>query len=391
MISGESIVYFGPEAWKSMWRNRHHLLSRLAQANRVVYVEPRPYVEEVLAAPRQRPAPALRRTAEGVWVYTPPRWAPLGGPPPLRAITHIVRRAHLNGALGRISVRRPILFLSTPTQFDARADMPARLRVYHIVDEYLGYNDLPAAHRAAFARKEQALIRWADLVVVVSQALLETKGQGDPKFRLLPNAVDDAAYRGAVGEPPPALRHLRRPLLGYVGLISARLDLDLLDELARRYPERSFVLLGTVYRSGCETLLDRLAARPNVHLLEPVSGAEVAQYVRHFDVGLAPYRVTAETMHASPLKIYEYLAAGLPVVAAAVPGATGFGSAVDVAAGAGEWAAALDRALAPESRSAEAAVARQQAVTGHTWPARVEALSGMLREALAAVQTGARR
>ena len=113
-----------------------------------------------------------------------------------------MRRRHLARALAQIGIRRPILWISTPAQFDARLDLPARLRVYHIVDDYLGYASLNEAQRTSWAERERALIEWADLVVVVSPELMETKGAGNPKFRLLPNAVDAAAYRNTDSDDP---------------------------------------------------------------------------------------------------------------------------------------------------------------------------------------------
>ncbi len=393
MIEGETFVYYGPEQWQSMWRNRHQLLARLAARNRVVYVEPRPYVEQVMDEVLRRdrsPARVLmseRVAAErpNLWLYRPPKFAPLGGPGPLRAASHALRKSALRRDLAGLGVdtaaRAPIVWISTPTQHDARLDLPARLRVYHIVDDYLAYHDLPESHRSRFAQRERELIDWADLVIAVSPELIESKGAGNPKFRLLPNGFDAAAYdpaRPAVA--PAALAHLPRPILGYVGLISVRLDLRLLDGLAAAHPEWTLVLMGTVYRSGCEDVLDWLGGRPNVHILPPVPGEQVADFVRSFDAGLVPYRVTQETVHASPLKVYEYLAAGLPVVAADVPGARQFAGVVSIAAGKTEWEAAVAEALRCDDETQRAV--RRAAVAAHTWDARVETLSTYLTEAL---------
>ncbi len=394
MIRGEDFVYYGPEVWQSMWRNRHQLLSRLARANRVVYVEPRPYIEQITGGLRAGElhvadlwrdrglAPAL----PGLWTYRSPRYAPLGGPPPVRAACHWLRQAAVRRDLLAMGVREPIVWISTPTQFDARNDLPARLRVYHIVDDYLAYHDLPAERRPRWASLERQLIDWADLVIAVSPELMQSKGglpQGglNPKFRLLPNAVDPCLYADdrPLG-PAPELEGLPRPVLGYIGLVSVRLDLALLDELAARHPEWTLVLMGTVFRSGCGELLDRLAARPNVRLLPPVPAERVPDYVRRFDVALAPYRVTQETVHASPLKIYEYLAAGLPVVAADVPGARQFADVLALADTADAWEGAMVGQLG--ATSAEARAARRRAVAPHTWDARVETLSSFLAEAL---------
>jgi glycosyltransferase involved in cell wall biosynthesis len=390
VIERESFVYYGPEQWHSLWRNRHQLLSRLARANKVVYVEPRPYIEEVLAELRRRECSAAQLIAarrveperSNLWVYRSPHFAPLGGPGPVRAASHALRRAALRHDLAALGIDRPIVWISTPTQHDARLDLPARLRVYHIVDDYLAYFDLPESHRAGFARRERELIDWADLVIAVSPELMASKGAGNPKFRLLPNGFDAAAYVHA--QPPaipPALAGLPRPILGYVGLISVRLDLERLDGLAGAHPEWTLALLGSVAASGCEDALAGLKARPNVRFLPPVPGEQVAAYVRSFDLGLVPYRVTQETTHASPLKVYEYLAAGLPVVAADVPGARQFAGLVSIAETAADWEAAIHAALASDDAARRAA--RRAAVAPHTWDARVETLSGFLLAALA--------
>jgi glycosyltransferase involved in cell wall biosynthesis len=392
MIRGENIVYFGPEQWDSMWRNRHQLLSRLAGENKVVYVEPRPYVEQVAAAVKKgelKPARMLRETCmkgerPNLWVYRPPQYAPLGGPPPLRAVTHALRKRALRRETRALGMDAPIVWISTPTQFDARSDLPARLRIYHIVDDYLAYHDLRADRRDLYARRERELIDWADLVVVVSQELLDTKSAPETvgKFRLLPNGFDGQAYNHERPVTLPApLQGLQRPLLGYVGLISVRLDLALLDELVARHPEWTLVLIGTVYPQGCKDALDWLGGRPNVHILPPVPGNQAPDYVRSFDLGLLPYRVTQETTHASPLKLYEYLAAGLPVVAADVPGSRQFAEAITIARSGEEW----ERGIAAELGCDNAARrnARRAVVAPHTWDARVETLSTYLAEALA--------
>ena len=100
---------------------------------------------------------------------------------------------------------------------------------------------------------------------------------------------------------------------------------------------------------------------------------QVADYVRAFDLGLLPYRRTQETYHASPLKLYEYLAAGLPVVAADVPGARQFADVVAIAGDFRSWETAITTQLT--ANTAAAVVARRAAVAPHTWAARVETLS----------------
>jgi UDP-galactopyranose mutase len=397
MIEGLDIVYYGPEPWVGMWRNRHRLLSRLARANRVVYIEPRSYLRTVIGnwrAGRSRPAECGsnlqseigdRQSAigHGLWLYRPPTYAAIGGGPLWRPVARVLRIGHLRRTLGRLGIRRPVVWLSHPSQADARDDLPARLRVYHVVDEYLGYAGVEGRQRAWLEAWENRIIAWADLIIAVTPELVAAKGRGDPKAHLLPNAADLAAFDAAIAaailkdfaDPSP-----RNPVCGYAGLISARLDLSALAEVAARRPGWSLVLVGEVASAGCEADLARLQVLPNVHLLGPRPAAEIPAIIAGWDLGLIPYRINEETRHASPLKLYEYLAAGLPVVSADVPAVRLFAHLIEIAAGAEEMLAAIERALAADGPQARRA--RREAVREHSWEARVEALSAILAEAL---------
>jgi len=197
----------------------------------------------------------------------------------VRPLTHWLRRRHLRRSLEAVGIREPILWLSHPDHVRERLDLPARLRVYHIVDEYQGYHGAPPERLVAWAEAERALIDWADLVIAVSPELIATKGPGNPRFRLLPNAVDAAAYapEARLG-PAPEMEDLPHPRLGYVGLVSVRLDLAMLDALAAARPEWTLVMVGSVYPAGCEAELARLRQRPNVRLIGTVDAARVPRF-----------------------------------------------------------------------------------------------------------------
>ncbi|MCX6031096.1 MAG: glycosyltransferase [Chloroflexi bacterium] len=401
MITGLDFVYYGPEPWAGMWRNRHQLLSRLARANRVVYVEPRPYFRATLAELRsgaRRPGHlfdgGLAQVADGLWAYRTPAYAAIGGGPAWRPIGRVLRVRHLRDALRRLGIGRPIVWLSHPSQADVRDDLPARLRVYHVVDEYLSYAGVNERQRAWLAACEAQIIAWADLVIAVTPELVATKG-GPSKARLLPNAADVAAFdalptppaplptrEGGGVLPAPARGGVGRGVtLGYAGLVGSRLDLPLLAALAAARPEWRLILVGEIVPTGCEAELARLAGLPNVTLTGPRPAAEMPGIIARWDVGLIPYRINEETRHASPLKLYEYLAAGLPVVSADVPAVRPFAGLIEITGGPEETAAAVARALAADSPAARAG--RRAAVHEHSWDARVEVLSAMLAEALA--------
>ena len=200
MIEGCDIVYFGPEPWAGMWRNRHQLLSRLARANRVVYIEPRPYLRQLLRS--LPPLSSQERGGQGgVRLYRTPAFAAIGGGPLWRPIAHRLRVAHLRHTLAGWGIERPIVWLSHPGQADGRDDLPARLHVYHVVDEYLGYAGVAAAQRARLAAWEDQILAWADLVIAVTPELAEARSRRGAEMRLLPNAADVAAFEAACAAP----------------------------------------------------------------------------------------------------------------------------------------------------------------------------------------------
>lgn len=389
MIEGLDFVYYGPEPWAGMWRNRHHLLSRLARCNRVVYVEPQPYLRPLLqqwvAGTLDHAAlwsGCLQPLAPNLWRYRPPAHTAVGGGPLWRPIAARLRVAHLRRTLREIGIDRPVVWLSHPSQAFLRHDLDARLRVYHVVDEYLGYFGVDDRQRARLAAWEDEIIAWADLVIVVSSALAEAKRRAGHKIHVLPNAADLTAFDAALTHPTDL--GLPRPVIGYVGLISSRLDLKALVNLAQAQPAWSLVFVGEVVPTACEGEIAALRASPNVHLLGVRPAAEIPALIAGWDVGLIPYCVNTETEHASPLKLYEYLAAGLPVVSADVPAVRPFASLVYIVPEGGSYAEAIARALA--ENSAQARLARWAAVRSHSWDARVETLSRILVEGLAAAR-----
>ena len=126
---------------------------------------------------------------------------------------------------------------------------------------------------------------------------------------------------------------------------------------------------------------------PNVHFLGVRPVTEIPSIVASWDVGIIPYRVNDETRSASPLKLYEYLAAGLPVVSSDVPAARQFVGLVSIVNGADEMERAVEEALHADTLSNR--LARWGVVRAHSWDARIQTLSKVLADALAAKDGGA--
>ncbi|HEX6827566.1 MAG TPA: glycosyltransferase family 4 protein [Burkholderiales bacterium] len=175
------------------------------------------------------------------------------------------------------------------------------------------------------ARAEAALLRGADAVLTVSAALKEhILGFGvDPdRVHVVPNGIDPAVF--APGAADPALRARWKipegPVLGFVGGLRPWHGVEvlpqLLDRLTPRHPAAALVIVGDgPLRAGLEQALDQLGLRARAVFTGAVHHEEIPGLMRLFDVALAPYPPLEHVFYFSPLKLFEYMACGVPVVA----------------------------------------------------------------------------
>lgn len=386
MIAGETILCFAPDPWDDIWRNRHQIMSRLARQNQVIYVEPRPYLRQVWAGLRSgavRPFRArsrLRRALDNLYVYTPPWWAPISGREPLASLFAGLRQRDLHSAMRRIGAGRPILWLVRPDQADVVGRFGEKMCVYQIVDEYAGYGGLSAERRAAFLERERRLIERVDMVFVTSPVLMERKGRYNPRTYLVPNGVDYETFSRALEDPglPADLEALPRPRVGYVGALNDKVDYALLRDLARARPGWAIVLVGPWAVREDATGFD-LRCEANVHFLGKKDVALVPHYIKGLDICLMPYKLNEWTRSIDPLKMYEYLAAGRPVVSTPIPAAVAFSPRVVVADRA-RFAEAAQAAMMQDDEAARAE--RRSVAAQHSWEARVEFIASRLADFL---------
>jgi glycosyltransferase involved in cell wall biosynthesis len=193
-----------------------------------------------------------------------------------------------------------------------------------------------------------------------------------------PNVADTTLFSTAVGEGPvdPALAALPTPRIVFTGAVTAtKLDLSLLAELAGGRPGWSFALVGPVGAGDPATDVSALTALQNVHLLGPRRHDDLPAVLRGADAAIIPYAINDLIASVFPMKVYEYLAAGLPVVATPLPALAGVAE-VETAAGGAAMGAALERLLAEDSPARRAE--RSRAAAGHSWEARLEEIAEAL-------------
>jgi glycosyltransferase involved in cell wall biosynthesis len=175
---------------------------------------------------------------------------------------------------------------------------------------------------------------------------------------------------------PPELIGLPRPIVGYLGNLSSRLDVPLLERLASDLPAASLVLVGSAH-AGTEALaLDRF---PNVHLVGPRPYAEAKRFAAAFDVGIIPHVDNDMTRAMNPLKAFVYAALGLPVVATRVANLDEMGELITVAHDHASFVESVRRAVGGQRPALTPD--RQRILAANSWSDRLETIMRLLDDA----------
>lgn len=373
-LDGRGVVYFG-NGWAGENRtSSHHVALRLARRMPVLYVDS-PGMRAPSASGRdleralRKLLDTLRPPAEvapGLWHCTVPQ-LPLRRLPGVETFNRAFGRWAVRRALRRVGIRRRLSWFVVPHPGFLAGTLGEDLCVYYCIDDYAAH---PGVDAEDIAARDAALSRRADLQFVAPPALLDAKRALNPQTVFAPHGVDAALFARAqepATEVPAAARGLPGPVVGYIGSLHSWIDLDLIEWLARQRPQWSFLLVGHAH-----VPLDGLRALSNVHLVGAQPYASLAGWAKAFDAAIIPYRLNRQVANANPLKLREYLAAGLPVVSVRNPEIETFSHLVRIADGREAFLAALDAAVT--DHAADAIAARMAAVADQTWDARVEAV-----------------
>jgi glycosyltransferase involved in cell wall biosynthesis len=377
-VGGRDIVCVGFNDWDSEgWTNQHHLMSRLAASgSRVLFIESLGLRRPNLGSGRD-----LRRIGRRLWRgLEPPRrrdgvtvLSPLVLPAHsharIRALNAWILRVQVRRAVRRLGFHRPVLWGYVP-QAEVLVDLlDPELVVYHCVDDIAAQEGIDSA---SFAAAERRFAHRADLVIASAPALAGRMRELSGNVLYAPNVADTGRFATALEPGPidPQLAALQEPRIVFVGAIAEnKVDFELLLAVAVAHRDWTLALVGAVGLGYPQTDVSLLSAQPNVHFLGVRTQENLPAVLRGAAAGVIPYRASRLTASIFPMKVYEYLAAGLPVVATGLPALTDI-EAVELVEGADQVVAALERALAADSPYARRA--RSDAARGHSWDARLD-------------------
>jgi glycosyltransferase involved in cell wall biosynthesis len=378
---GFSIVCVSRQDWHAgLPTNRQQIMIRAARrGHRVLFVESGGHIGRHLwrlVTGPDRGSVARRlfggeQPAESITVEKALTFVPWGQKFPLaNRINSRFTGARIRWAARGLGGPR-ILWIYDPTAFELVGHAGEDLTVYDVVDDYAEQVGPDARRRRFVAAADEAAACRSQVVFATTTGLYERQLQRNPETHLVRNGADFAHFSHTNGTAPE-VRSFAAPVVGVArNLTAEKVDFDLLEAVARARPEWSLVLVGPPAEDA-RGQLDRLGALNNVHALGFRPYEELPAYVSGFSVGVIPYRATAYTRNCSPLKVYEYLAAGKAVVASGVPELSGMEPDVTLADRPEAFVAAIESALA--ASSPEAVARRRATAEQNTWEGRTERL-----------------
>ena len=350
--------------WDFVFQRPQHLMARAARDRRVFFVE------EPVPADGE-PRLEERDAAEGVRVCVPHL------PDTNLAAAEVVREIGrlLEDLREREGIEDPVFWHYTPMYGPVSEAIGASAIVYDCMDELSAFRFAPPE----LLRREEDLLRRADLVFTGGRSLYEAKRDRHPRTYLFPSSVDVEHWKQARGSlpEPPDLVGIPHPRLGYIGVIDERMDIELLAAVAAARPDWQWLLLGPVVKIDPATL----PQLPNVHALGMKRYEELPGYLAHWDVALMPFAMNESTRFISPTKTPEYLAAGLPVVSTPIRDVVhtyGEPGLVEIANGADEFVLACERALRDRDQNRQAKA--DALLDTMSWDATWRQMDGLIRE-----------
>lgn len=377
-----AVVAFAND-WATDPTSKHHLMRLLAERTDVLWVESsgmrRPTTTSAADWRRifrkiRKISGGTRPGAPGLTVLSPPA-LPFPTSPFARAVNARLYRGAVRRALRPMARGSdPILWVYTPTVARYLDLLPGRGLVYHCVDRWWAFNDYDTDE---MLRCHEILCRRADHVFASSRELEQDCLKFTDRASYAPHGVDWDHFRQAVAAPQPRpadLPDTGRPVAGFVGLIDDWIDLELLAGVARANPQADVVIIG-----ASRVPMDSLAALPNVRLLGRKPFAELPAYLARCDVALIPFKLNELTRAVNPIKLREYLSAGVPVVTTALPELLAFEGreGVDVVYDGAAFVAAVTRRLAAPA-DAPLRQRLSDSMRTESWSGRLDQMLGYL-------------
>ena len=302
--------------WSFLWQRPHQVTSQLVdRKNNVVYFQDPIFLDPFLFVKAYREKNVfLKRKIKKNLLLANVFFFPFFGK--LRFVTEKFALMFLRLQLRCFKFKPDVaIFYSYHYAFLLKTlkSMGAKI-VYDCIDDFSSFSDAHDGSNVLNSEKE--LTAQASLIIGASKILCKKLSKINSKCFYVPNAVDFGHLNSALRavEVPREIKNLRAPIIGFIGAIYDWFDDGLVCKLAELHPDYSILLVGPL-KYG----LDNFEKYPNIKMVGAKPYKVLPQYLARMDVCLIPFKINKLTLASNPIKLYEYLAAGKPVVSTALP------------------------------------------------------------------------
>lgn len=323
-LSNEDIICISTSDWEVPYGSRQQIMSSLAHDNRILYVESQISILHILKNPIEG-SKRIRRWLAGIsrkgnlYFYTPMPLLPFGN---YLILVNRINQAILLSILKRLAKKvgfnNPILWLYCVNSALLLGKLNEKLSIFYCLDDFSSEITIEKRRRTLYSL-EDYMLKKANIVFACTKALFEERQKRRPDINFLRNGVDFAAFNKKFDskQPPQDIKNIISPRIGFIGTLDSRIDIDLLFFLASKKINWHIVLIGR----NLLCLKDKFAFKkhPNIHALGFRKHELLPEYINMMDVCIIPYRTNGFNRYIFPLKTFEYLAAGKPVVATYLP------------------------------------------------------------------------
>ena len=369
-------LVFGDD-WGAHPSTTQHLMRAMAAGDTVLWVgsigmrAPRFNRADLRRVAHRLRAPTVAPASTGT--DTPPGWRvlrPSAVPFHENALARWVNRRLLGRQIGQearaLGMQRPMVLTANPAVVLYLDDVLRAAGLEAAAVGYLRLDDyslLPGVDASLVALTEPAMMARADRVFATARRLLPGTRSGD----LVPQGVDTSHFGQVLIEPPAGPK-----TLGFFGLLAEWIDVELIAAVAKAVPDWSIELLGPSRISTAS-----LAKHRNIVLRGPVPYAALPGAIAHWHAAWLPFRVDELSAAVNPVKLREYLAAGLPTMSTAMPEVMNLSGVdvaiIDTADNAARWL----REVAARDTAADR-IRRRHRMQDETWQARADQVRGLL-------------
>jgi len=263
-----------------------------------------------------------------------------------------------------------VLWSFNPIFSDLFGRIGEKLVIFDTVDNWAEHASY-IAHKNELLKNYKAVSEKADIIFTVSEELIDfykSLGRSENVY-WIPNGVEVGHFAKTIIEEKSHLK-IKKPIIGYVGTVQERFDFDLFEYLAKENQDKNFVIIGPVWKGVLEKAKSLKKKHKNIWFLGRKNYAQSPQYLKQFTVAIIPHKINHFIKSTNPMKMYEYLACGLPVVSTRGAGVDMFKDYIYITNDFKNFSHYID--LAIKENSEELRQKRINAVKDHSWESRVK-------------------